>query len=240
MGKIARAAIVLWAALLTFNSSQAQDATNYDQLMQEMGLVDITTLDKDILVELRYATTNNFMRQNIYGSLRKAYFLPHFARKVARAQEILRQRHPELRLLIYDAARPRSAQRRMRQAVEDTPYTAYVADASRGGRHNYGVAVDLTIADKDGHALDMGAPFDHFGREAWVGDGRNTTLQHFKDYIAQMQRQGIITAEAAANRTLLVEVMDAVGLRPYAKEWWHFQERVSMTRTRELYKLLDF
>ena len=240
MGKIMRAAITLYAALFTFNTLQAQELPNYDSLIRKMGLVDISTLDKDILVELRYATTNNFMQQNIYGELRKAYFVPHFARKIAQAQQILRQRKPCYRLLIYDAARPQSAQHRMRQAVEGTPYTAYVAEASRGGRHNFGVAVDLTIADKDGRPLDMGAPFDHFGREAWIGDGRNTTLQHFKAYIAQMQKQGIISAEAAANRTLLVEIMDAVGLRPYAKEWWHYQERVSMSRTREIYKLLDF
>lgn len=240
MGKIMRAAITLCAALFTFSALQPQELPNYDSLIRKMGLVDISTLDKDILVELRYATTNNFMQQNIYGELRKAYFVPHFARKIAQAQQILRQRKPGYRLLIYDAARPQSAQHRMRQAVEGTPYTAYVAEASRGGRHNFGVAVDLTIADKDGRALDMGAPFDHFGREAWIGDGRNTTLQHFKAYIAQMQKQGIISAEAAANRTLLVEIMDAVGLRPYAKEWWHYQERVSMSRTREIYKLLDF
>ena len=235
-----RAAITLCAALFTFSTLQAQELPDYDSLIRKMGLVDINTLDKEILVELRYATTNNFMQQNIYGELRKAYFVPHFARKIAQAQQILRQRKPGYRLLIYDAARPQSAQRRMRQAVEGTPYTAYVAEASRGGRHNFGVAVDLTIADKDGRPLDMGAPFDHFGREAWIGDGRNTTLQHFKAYIAQMQKQGIISAEAAANRTLLVEIMDAVGLRPYAKEWWHYQERVSMSRTREIYKLLDF
>ena len=235
-----RAAITLCAALFTFSTLQAQELPDYDSLIRKMGLVDISTLDKEILVELRYATTNNFMQQNIYGELRKAYFVPHFARKIAQAQQILRQRKPGYRLLIYDAARPQSAQRRMRQAVEGTPYTAYVAEASRGGRHNFGVAVDLTIADKDGRPLDMGAPFDHFGREAWIGDGRNTTLQHFKAYIAQMQKQGIISAEAAANRTLLVEIMDAVGLRPYAKEWWHYQERVSMSRTREIYKLLDF
>ena len=240
MGKIMRAAITLCAALFTFSTLQAQELPDYDSLIRKMGLVDISTLDKEILVELRYATTNNFMQQNIYGELRKAYFVPHFARKIAQAQQILRQRKPGYRLLIYDAARPQSAQRRMRQAVEGTPYTAYVAEASRGGRHNFGVAVDLTIADKDGRPLDMGAPFDHFGREAWIGDGRNTTLQHFKAYIAQMQKQGIISAEAAANRTLLVEIMDAVGLRPYAKEWWHYQERVSMSRTREIYKLLDF
>ena len=120
MGKIIRAAITLWAALLTFTPTllSAQPSTDYDSLIRQMGLVDIQSLDSEIMVELRYATTNNFMQQNIYGTLRKAYFLPHFARKVAQAQELLRQRHPEYRLLIYDAARPRSAQRRMRQAVK--------------------------------------------------------------------------------------------------------------------------
>ena len=238
MGRIIRAA-ALCAALLICIPTHGQQV-DYDQRIREMGLVDVQTLNDSIMVELRYATTDNFIKQNVYGSLRKAYLLPHFAKKVALAQEILSQRYPGYRLLIYDAARPRSVQRHMRQVVEGTPYSAYVADDTRGGRHNYGVAVDLTIADKDGRPLDMGTPFDHFDRTAWVGDGINTTLQHFKKYIAQMQQQGLISAEAAANRTLLVEIMDAVGLRPYAKEWWHYQERVSMSRTRELYKLLDF
>ena len=59
MGKIARAAIVLWAALLTFNSSQAQDATNYDQLMQEMGLIDIALLRSKAAKAKIYEITAN-------------------------------------------------------------------------------------------------------------------------------------------------------------------------------------
>ena len=232
--------ITLFLTLLLTICTVAAQEVDFDSKMQSYGLVDVQSLDKTIGVELKYSTEDNFVGEDMYGELERAYLLPHFAKKVALAQEILSQRHPGYRLLIYDAARPRSVQRRMRQVVEGTPYSAYVADASRGGRHNYGVAVDLTIADKDGRPLDMGAPFDHFGRTAWIGDGKNTTLQHFKMYIAQMQQQGLISAEAAANRTLLVEIMDAVGLRPYAKEWWHYQERVSMPRTREIYKLLDF
>ena len=228
------------AALLTCAASWAQPTADYDKQMQQMGLVDIQSLDNQIMVELRYGSTNNFVGENFYGTLRRAYFEPRFAQRIARAQQILSERKPGYKLLIYDAARPISAQRRMRKAVEGTPYTAYVADASRGGRHNYGVAVDLTIADGEGRALDMGAEFDHFGRKAWIGDGKNTTLAHFKAYIEQMRRQGLLSDQAAANRTLLVEIMDAVGLRPYAKEWWHYQERVSMPRTREIYKLLDF
>ena len=128
----------------------------------------------------------------------------------------------------------------MRRTVEGTPLQIYVADGTRGGRHNYGVAVDLTIVDGQGQPLDMGAGFDHFGREAWVGGDKDVTLAAYKAYVEGLHRQGLITEEAARNRVLLLEIMDSVGLRPYVKEWWHFQEKISMTATRQKYKLLDF
>ena len=213
---------------------------DFDKKMKEYGLVNVQTLDKEIEVELKYATEDNFVGENMYGSLTTAYLLPHFAKRVVEAQRILRERHPEYSLLIYDAARPISVQRRMRSAVEGTPLQIYVADGKRGGRHNYGVAVDLTIVDGQGRPLDMGASFDHFGREAWVGNDNDVTLAAYKAYVERLRVEGLISAEAAANRTLLLEIMDAVGLRPYVKEWWHFQERISMSATRERYKLLVF
>lgn len=233
MGRVIALVMALaWAA-----SVSAQD---FDSKMREFGLVDIQKLDAEIGVELKYATEDNFVGENMYGTLTTAYLLPHFAEKVVRAQQLLRERKPDYSLLIYDAARPISVQRRMRRAVEGTPLQIYVADGARGGRHNYGVAVDLTIIDGAGRPLDMGASFDHFGPEAWVGEDQDVTLERYKAYVARMVEQGLITAEAAANRTLLLEIMDRVGLRPYVKEWWHFQERISMTATRERYKLLDF
>ncbi len=213
---------------------------DFDKKMKEYGLVNVQALDKEIEVELKYATEDNFVGENMYGSLTTAYLLPHFAKRVVEAQRILRERHPEYSLRIYDAARPISVQRRMRSIVEGTPLQIYVADGKRGGRHNYGVAVDLTIVDGQGRPLDMGAGFDHFGREAWVGNDNDVTLAAYKAYVERLSKEGLISAEAAANRTLLLEIMDAVGLRPYVKEWWHFQERISMTATRERYKLLDF
>lgn len=233
MGRVIALAMALaWAV-----SVSAQD---FDSKMREFGLVDIQKLDSEIGVELKYATEDNFVGENMYGTLTTAYLLPHFAEKVHRAQQLLRERKPDHSLLIYDAARPISVQRRMRRAVEGTPLQIYVADGARGGRHNYGVAVDLTIVDASGQPLDMGAGFDHFGPEAWVGEDQDVTLERYKAYVARMVEQGLTTAEAAANRTLLLEIMDSVGLRPYVKEWWHFQERISMTATRERYKLLDF
>ena len=235
-------AILLLAVLLMplMEVAAQTSAPDYEERMRKAGLVDIQSLDDGIEVLLKYATEDNFVGQNMYGTLRKAFFRPHFAKKIVEAQRLLRERHPNYSLLIYDAARPLSVQKRMRKAVEGTPLTAYVADGARGGRHNYGVAVDLTIIDGNGQPLDMGAPFDHFGREAWIGTDKNTTLASYKAYVEWQRKEGIISEEAARNRTLLLEVMDAVGLRPYAKEWWHYQERISMPRTREIYPLLDF
>lgn len=233
--------MALLCALLTLGGGAASaQEVDFDKKMKEYGLVDIQSLDKEIRVELKYATEDNFVGENMYGSLTTAYLLPHFAHKVVEAQRILRKRHPDYSLLVYDAARPISVQRRMRQAVEGTPLQIYVADGQKGGRHNYGVAVDLTIVDGAGRPLDMGAGFDHFGDEAWVGNDNDVTLAAYKTYVEALRKRGKISAEAAANRTLLLEIMDAVGLRPYVKEWWHFQERISMSATRERYKLLDF
>ena len=233
-----RVAALLFSLLLAI--SAAAQSVDFDKEMQRYGLVDVQTLDKEIGVELKYATEDNFVGKNMYGSLRRAYLLPHFAKKVVQAQRILRERHPDYSLLIYDAARPISVQRTMRKAVEGTPFTAYVADGTRGGRHNYGVAVDLTIVDKDGIPLDMGAKFDEFSSKAWVGEDNAFSLAEYKAYVEQLRRKGEISDIAAKNRNLLLEIMDQVGLRPYVKEWWHYQEKISMPATRERYKLLDF
>ena len=238
MGRVGFMALL--CALLARGGVASAQEVDFDKKMKEYGLVDIQSLDKEILVELKYATEDNFVGENMYGSLTTAYLLPHFARKVVEAQRILRKRYPEYSLLVYDAARPISVQRRMRRAVEGTPLQIYVADGQKGGRHNYGVAVDLTIVDGACRPLDMGAGFDHFGDEARVGNDNDVTLAAYKAYVEALRKRGKISAEAAANRTLLLEIMDTVGLRPYVKEWWHFQERISMSATRERYKLLNF
>lgn len=232
--------IIFSILCLVWTFTAAAQQANFDAKMLEYGLVDVQTLDEEIGVELKYATEDNFVGKNMYGTLKKAYLLPHFAKRVVQAQRILREQHPDYSLLIYDAARPLSVQREMRRAVEGTPYTAYVADGTRGGRHNYGVAVDLTIVDGKGKPLDMGAEFDDFTQKAWVGEKDAFSLAEYKAYVEMLRRKGLISDEAARNRTLLLEIMDSVGLRPYVREWWHYQEKISMPATRERYKLLEF
>ena len=211
-----------------FLSIITASAQRFDSLMRANGMVDIQQVAPDIRVDLKYATKDNFIGANMYGQLRRAYLHPNLAKALARAQQALTKEHPGYRFLIYDAARPQSVQRRMYQAVAGTPKKIYVAAPERGGRHNYGVAVDLTIVDASGKPLDMGSPFDHFGEEAHLGNEEARV------------RAGIFNKEVPANRSLMRRLLGAEGLRPYDKEWWHYQEQMPMSEVRKRYQLLAF
>ena len=227
-------------------SQTVENQTDFDALMKEYGLVDIEMLDDEILVELKYSTTDNFVGEDMYLDLERAYLEESFAERVVKAQRQLKSRYPEYTLLIYDAARPISVQRYMRSIVEGTPFQNFVADGSRGGRHNYGVAVDLTIAHADGTPLDMGAGVDDFSDAAAVKGTPDTddittrTIDVYREYVNSLALSGVITFEAAHNRILLLEVMCEAGLVPYRREWWHFEEIISIDATRKKYRLLNF
>lgn len=212
---------------LRAQKSITQELSPLDSLMRRIGLVDVRELDPSIRVELRYSSRNNFIGEDMYGTLERAYLEPSFARRIAQAQRKLKAIHPEYRLLIYDAARPMSVQAKMYARVANTPLKIYVAPARRGGRHNYGVAVDLTIVDEHLNPLDMGTDFDHFGEAAHVGDE------------PERVRQGKLSPAAAQNRALLYSIMKSVGLRPYDKEWWHYQEMIPMSEVRKRYRLIN-
>lgn len=237
--------LTLYITLLSLGT-QAQYPTSLDAQMREYNLVNIHDIDNTILVDLKYSTEDNFVGKDMYGLLNDAYFEREFALRIAHAQQILRERYPDLRLLIYDAARPISVQRAMRRCVEGTPLESFVADGTKGGRHNYGVAVDLTIATSDGIPLDMGAPFDDFSNTAAVKGDADTseaatrTPEVYRAYAEEQVRSDVLSRKAADNRMLLIEVMHEAGLVPYRREWWHFEELMSMSETRATYKLLNF
>ena len=237
--------VTLLSALLISAVAIAQ-SSGFDAEMRKYGLVNIKDLDKTIIVDLKYSSEDNFVGKDMYGELEDAYFEREFADRVAHAQRILQSRHPEYTLLIYDAARPISVQRYMHQLVQGTEFEDFVADGTRGGRHNYGVAVDLTIVHKDGTPLDMGAEFDEFSDAAAVkgtpdtSDPKTRSVEVYEAYILSLVAQDVISAEAANNRILLIEVMHEAGLVPYRREWWHFEEIMSMSETRNRYQLLDF
>lgn len=195
-----------------------------------VGLVDIKDVDPSIQVELMYASEDNFVGENMYGDISQAYMLPHFAQKLKRAQTRLKSDWgEEYSLLICDAARPLSVQRRMYNAVKGTPNQIYVASPNNGGgRHNYGAAVDVTIVNTaTGERVDMGSEVDHFG------------IRSHTDNEKGLLQKGLISKEAYNNRRYLTNLLNSEGLRNIRREWWHFEERMSIKEVRTKYRLIE-
>lgn len=196
--------------------------------LDSMGLINISTLDPDIVIKMIYATEDNFTHETLYNDLVEAYFLPEVAKKIVAAHKELRKMHPHYRFIIYDAARPMSVQQKMRNIAVSLGKGYYVANpANGGGLHNYGAAVDLTILNQHGTPLPMGSEFDYFGEEA------NTNNEK------ALVESGKITQEEYDNRLLLRELMINAGFRTITSEWWHFNHCLRAEAI-EKYRVIDF
>jgi D-alanyl-D-alanine dipeptidase len=166
-------------------------------------LVDVRAAEPSIVVEARYATSNNFTGAPLPGYLaNRAFLRREAAAALARVQRRLR---PEgLGLKVFDAYRPVRATLAMvdwtkRVNRSDLLTDGYIASRSR---HNLGLAIDLTLVElASGRELDMGTPFDTFSSAAHTANA---------------------TGEAAANRQRLKRAMEAEGFVNYDQEWWHF------------------
>ena len=183
-----------------------------EQSLIDKGLVNVQSVDSTILVDLRYSTTNNFVGVDVYGALDNAYLQAEPARRLAQANAYLKEREPDYTLYIFDAVRPRRVQQILWDTLDypEKEKPKYVANPQEGSIHNYGAAVDLTIADASGSPLDMGTGFDYFGVLAYP------TKEE------EMLAQGKLTSEQIANRQLLRTVMTRAGFTPIKTEWWHF------------------
>ncbi len=161
------------------------------------NFVDIETLDATILIDIRYATANNFTKTKIYDCP-KCLLRPEAAAAIVRANAELKKQN--LRLKMFDCYRPRPYQQRLWDKVPDPNY---VTPPAKGSMHGRGAAVDLTIVDSKGKELEMGTPYDFFGKEA-----HTDFLGHPKNVLD--------------NRKLLRETLERVGFQGIRTEWWHF------------------
>lgn len=167
--------------------------------------VDIARLDASIRVDLRYATANNFTGQAVYPPSARCYLRARVAQRLQAVQrELSTQR---LGLKVFDCYRPLSVQRRFFALVPDE---RYVANPSKGSRHNRGAAVDLTLVDAAGAEQPMPTSFDDFSERA------------HRDFMA-------LPNEAIANRARLEAAMTHQGFVPLPTEWWHFDDRDAKT-----------
>jgi D-alanyl-D-alanine dipeptidase len=166
-------------------------------------LVDMKSVEPAVVVDLRYATANNFTGAPLPGYYANRAFLRREAAKaLARVQRDLQPQG--LGLKIFDAYRPVRATLAMVEWTERVHRPELLKDgyiASRS-RHNLGLAVDLTLIDAGtGRELDMGTPFDTFSAAAHTANASGL---------------------AALNRQKLKAAMEAEGFQNYDQEWWHY------------------
>ena len=189
---------------------------NLNQLPE--GFVYVSSLIPDLIEQMRYAGSDNFVGQPVDGYLApRAVLTVQAARALQIAAEDFSLQG--LRLLIFDAYRPaRAVAHFLRWAADEKdvkmrdlyyPEISDKADILKNGyvaarsSHSRGSTVDLTLALADGTPLEMGTGFDYFGSRASHG------------------APGIGPKETA-NRALLCRFMISSGFKPYAEEWWHY------------------
>jgi D-alanyl-D-alanine dipeptidase len=153
----------------------------------------------DAVIDLRYATTDNFVGEQMYPADARCLVAETMAAGLATAADVLRRGGETL--VFWDCYRPHDVQVRMFEAVPDPNWVARPGPYARS--HEAGLSVDVTMA-RDGTLVDMGTDFDEFSPRANAAatDG--------------------VTAAQQANRKRLREAMAAGGLRVYSGEWWHF------------------
>jgi len=205
--------VVCFCALLFGEDIKIKPKTcEAEARIEKQGLVDIRQLEPNILVDLKYSGKDNFIGYDVYGCLSKAYLQKPAAERLAFAAKILAKQNPGFRLLVYDAARPKWAQKLLWDSLKkpESAKHIYVANPKRGSIHNYGCAVDLTIVDASGKPLDMGTPFDFFGNLAQPRLEKQNLMK------------GLLSKKQLQNRALLRNIMLKAGYGTTSSEWWHF------------------
>ncbi len=201
-----------------------------ENTMIRQGLVNLKSLDSSILVDLKYSSNENFFGEDVYGDFNTAYLQKEVAEAVVTSNMYLMQKHPNLSLIVFDAARPRSIQQTLWNKLDTIPPTKrkdFVADPEVGSIHNYGAAVDLSIYDFEKKDLvDMGTKYDFFGYLAYP------RLEN------KMLKEGKLTLEQVKNRELLRETMKMSGFMPITSEWWHFNF-YSRNQAKSKFKIIE-
>ena len=195
--------VLLWVSLSV--SAQITQGENSSQSKMLKGkFVNIKSLSNDFILDIKYATADNFLKQAVYDC-GECYLREATAKALLAAQKEFVKRGYSLKL--FDCYRPLSVQKKMWKIL---PGTHYVANPAKGSKHNRGAAVDLTLVDiATGKELDMGTPFDTFSPRA-----HHTYTQ--------------LPKEVLDNRKLLKEVMDKYNFKSIYSEWWHYEYRPEM------------
>lgn len=170
---------------------------------RKSDLVELTSLDTTIMLDIRYATTRNFLGTPLYSQAR-AFMQRPAAEALARVQKSLAAEG--FGLLVHDAYRPWYVTKIFWDATPPDKHE-FVADPASGSRHNRGCAVDLTLYTlRDGKPVEMPSLYDEMSERAYP------TYAGGAD-------------EPRRLRELLRRYMQAEGFSVFQFEWWHFDYR---------------
>lgn len=202
-----------------------QLGSTLEQLKNNQDFVNLRTLE-GVRVDLRYGRTDNFMGKNVYGQFTEPFLHREAALKLQEAIKTLRKTHPAWSLLVFDALRPRAVQRLLWAHVAGTPEEQYVANPDRGSMHNYGCAIDLSLADENGREVEMGTGFDSF-----------IPLSQPK-LEEENLRTGLLQRKHFENRLILRGAMTGAGFLQLSHEWWHYDAFPS-AEVRQRFQLIE-
>jgi D-alanyl-D-alanine dipeptidase len=189
----------LLAALLLACAAHAQTKP-VEPGKVEADLIELIKLDNTIKLDIRYATSNNFVGKPVYPEAR-AFLQRPAAEAVVRVHKWLKNK--DLGIVIYDGYRPWSITKLFWETVKPEQ-RKFVADPAKGSKHNRGCAVDLGVFDlKTGKAIPMPSGYDEF------------TDRASPDYAGG-------TEEGTRNRDMLRQLMEANDFLVNPNEWWHF------------------
>lgn len=174
------------------------------------GLISLLEFDNSIVIDLRYATVNNFTGKRVYP-FKTCLLRKETAKKLQNVNNTLKEKG--YRIKVYDGYRPPFAQEIFWNLVKDE---RYVASPKRGGSiHSKGCAVDVTIIDMSGNELEMPSEFDDFTDKA-------------------SRKNPNMSQKARNNLELLTKVMTDNGFNYINTEWWHYNDAES-----NIYKVID-
>ena len=176
-----------------------QHRNSYIKNNNNSGLVFVVDEDPTIVIDLKYATTNNFTGKKIYNQSACVLQEGTMAK--------LKKANTEFKTLgyrikIWDAYRPADVQKYFWTLVPDSRFIANPNQA--GSRHNRGAAVDITLVDNKGNELVMPTKFDTFTEKAY--------------------RNAPMSKEAKDNLEILTRIMTKNGFNPIETEWWHYDD----------------
>jgi D-alanyl-D-alanine dipeptidase len=184
-------------------ATQASPATAVLPAHDASGLVELTTLDPTIRLDIRYASANNFLGRPVYREAR-AFLQRPAAEAVLRAHRALAR--AGFGLLVFDGYRPWSVTKLFWDLTPPAK-RAFVADPAKGSKHNRGCAIDLTLYElASDREVAMPSPYDDFSERA------------APDYAGA-------TPEQRAARDRLRAAMEREGFAVESNEWWHFNYR---------------